>query len=65
LDIAAEELDVSYGGKHLLVRFNSFAGDPQLVVLSKNGDASPRSYAWVKTNVRRKRQAPKKERGNG
>lgn len=55
LGIATEELiedgvpfDVSYGGKHLLVRFQSHAGDPQLITLSKNGDTSPRSYAWIK-----------------
>jgi hypothetical protein len=72
LDIATEELveagvpfDVSYGGKHLLLRFHSFAGEPQLVTLSKNGDASPHSYAWIKTNVRRKLRAPKKERADG
>jgi hypothetical protein len=67
LDIAAEELveagvlfDVSYGGKHLHLRFNSFAGDPQLIVLSKNGDAGPSGAVWVKTNVRRKLRTPKK-----
>ena len=69
LDIAAEELveagiafDVSYGGKHLLVRFNSYAGDPQLVVLSKNGDASgPRSEVWIRANIKRQLRSPKQE----
>lgn len=68
LDIATEGLveagvpfDVSYGGKHLHLRFRSFAGDPQLVVLSKNGDASLHSAVWVKTNVRRKLRMPKNE----
>jgi hypothetical protein len=72
LEIAAEELveagvpfDVSYGGKHLLLRFHSFAGEPQLVTLSKNGDAGPHDAVWVKANVRRKLRTPKKERANG
>jgi hypothetical protein len=72
LDIASEELveagvpfDVNFGGKHLLVRFRNFAGDPQLVTLSKNGNASPDSEVWVRSNIRRKLRAPKKERTNG
>jgi hypothetical protein len=61
LDIATAELvaadtpfKVSYGGKHIHLRFNSLSGAPQLIILSRNGNSGGTNYAWTRANVRRK-----------
>jgi hypothetical protein len=67
LDVAAEELnaagvpfEVSAGGKHLHIRFRSFVGDPQLIIVSKNGDSNGFGhFNWTRGMVRRKLHAPK------
>jgi hypothetical protein len=67
LDVAAEELnaagvpfEVSAGGKHLHIRFRNFVGDPQLIIVSKNGDSDGVGhFSWTRSLVRRKLRAPK------
>jgi hypothetical protein len=66
LDVATAELvgagvpfAVNYGGKHTHVRFRSFAGDPQLVIVSKNDRGGMTRLDWTRTSVRRKLRAPK------
>jgi hypothetical protein len=67
LNIATAELveagvpfEVSAGGKHLHVRFRSFAGDPQLVIVSRNGDTDAIGhFNWTRSIVRRKLRAPR------